>query len=305
MGLIALEQKEPAAAESYFVEALKISREIKDPSMELKALGDLAMCESAVKGDYAIARHYHEQVYSISREIGDRNAEAVALQNLGFTAGLQGDFVVAHRYNEQSLLLARETGSRYLEAYTLINLSAVAQIQNNATLALQYAQEAFEIARKIGERSGEAWAMLYMGHAYLLVNELEQAHRAYQKSVEIRNELGQPSLSMEPLAGLVDVALRMKDPEAASQVAEKIFAHFESGGTLEGTDEPLRVYYTCYLFLKNQQDPRSTQVLQVATQLLEMQVSKFKDEQVRKMYVENVPWRLALYKAGKASNQSQ
>ncbi len=303
MGLIALEQKEPAAAESYFVEALKISREIKDRSMELKALGDLAMCESAVKGDYAIARHYHEQVYSIAREIGDRNAEAIALQNLGFTAGLQGDFVVAHRYNEQSLLLARETSSRYLEAYTLINLSAVAEIQNNATLALQYAQEAFEIARKIGERSGEAWAMLYMGHAYLLINELKQAQQAYQKSVEIRDELGQPSLSMEPLAGLVNVALRLGDLEAASQAIEKIFAHFDGGGTLDGTDEPLRVYYTCYLFLQNQQDPRSTQVLQTATQLLEAQVSKFKDEQVRKMYIENVPWRLALHRAGKALNQ--
>jgi hypothetical protein len=109
---------------------------------------------------------------------------------------------------------------------------------------------------------------------------------------------------MEPLAGLVDVALQTNDLTAASQEAEKILAHFDSGGTLGGTDDPLRVYYSCYVFLNRQQDPRSIQVLKSATQLLETQVSKFKDEQARKMYVENVPWRLALQQAAEAFTRS-
>lgn len=169
-------------------------------------------------------------------------------------------------------------------------------------LALQYAQQAAEIARVDGERSGEAWAMLYLGHAYLLRDECERARKAFQKSVEIRAELGQRSLEMEPLAGLVEVALRLHDHEAAARAAEKILTHLASGGTLDGTDEPLRVYYICYTFLKKQQDPRFTQVLQTAIQLLESQVSRFSDEQARKMYVENVPWRLALQKAANAIN---
>jgi tetratricopeptide (TPR) repeat protein len=300
MGLIPLEQKEPATAEAYLVEALRIAREVKDRDIESKALGNLAMCESAVKGNYALARHYHEQAYKIAHEIGDRTAEGMALGNLGFTAGMQGDFAAAHQYHEQSLALAREAGNRHYEIYTLINLSAVTEIQSDAPRALQYAQAACELARKVGERSGEAWALFYMGHAYLLANELERARQAYQRSVEIRDELHQPSLSMEPLAGLVEVALRMEDPEAAARAAETIFAHLESGGTLHGADEPLRVYYTCYLFLKKQQDPRSAQILQTAVQLLEEQVSKFADDQARKMYVENVRWRLALHQAATA-----
>ena len=299
MGLVALEQKEPAEAERHLVAALEIAREIKDRSTEVNALANLAMCEAVVKGNYAIAQYYHEQTRKIAREIGDRNAEGMALTNLGFTSGIQGDFVAAHQYHEQSLSLARETGNRYHETYTLINLCAVTGIQNSASLALQYAEEAAEIARKAGERSGEAWAMFYMGHAYLLIDELDQARQAYQKSLEIRNELGQPSLSMEPLAGLVDVALRMNNMAAASREAEKIFAHLDGGGTLDGTDEPLRVYYSCYLFLSRQQDPRSIQILNRAIQLLEAQVSNFKDEQARKMYIENIPWRLALQQAAK------
>ena len=131
LGQVALEQKEPATAEGYLVGALRIARECKDRSMEAKALGNLALCESAVKGNYALARAYHEQSYRMAREIGDRNAEAVGLGNFGFTAGLQGDFIASHQYHKQALSLARETGNRYHETYTLINLSAVTGIQND------------------------------------------------------------------------------------------------------------------------------------------------------------------------------
>jgi predicted ATPase len=302
MGLIALEQKEPAAAESLLVEALHIGRETKDRSMEAKVLGNLAICEIAVKGNYAVAHHYYEQSYRIAREIGDRNAEGVALGNLGFTAGLQGDFVAAHQHYEQALSLAREAGNRYHETYTLINLSALSGMKNQDSLALRCAREAAELARKDGERSGEAWALLYMGHAYLLLNRLPEAQDAYQRSVAIRTELGQPSLAMEPLAGLVDVALQMDDMNTAANAGENILAHLASGATLDGTDSPLRIYYTCYSLLKKQQDARSTQILHMAIQLLEAQLAKFKDEQTRKMYLENVPWCLALYQAAQALN---
>ena len=78
---------------------------------------------------------------------------------------------------------------------------------------------------------------------------------------------------------------------------EKIISYLEAGGTLEGTEEPLRVYYACYLALANAHDPRSHTVLSAAVQLLEAQVSKLSDEGSRQMYVENVPWRLAIQQA--------
>jgi hypothetical protein len=93
----------------------------------------------------------------------------------------------------------------------------------------------------------------------------------------------------------------MDDLDAAGREAEKILSYLEAGGTLDGTDEPLHVYYICYMFLTRQQDARAQQVLQSAIQLLEARLSKFNDEQSRRMYVENVPWRLALYQAAQTS----
>jgi tetratricopeptide (TPR) repeat protein len=301
MGLIALEQKEPANAQVYLIEALEIARKVKDPALQIRALNNLALAEGSVNGNYAVARQYFEESYQIAKKIGDRVAEGFTLVNLGFAAGMQGDFLAARSYHELSLIMAREIGNRYHEMLTLINLSSVAGNQHEGALALQYARQAAELARAISEQAGEAWAMLYMGHASLLNGDLQLAHKSYRKSLEIRNYLSQPALSMEPIAGLVEAYLREDDLESSSREAEKILRYLENGSSLEGTEEPLRVYYACYLFLEKKQDPRSSWILQSAMSLLEAQVSKFSDDSARKRYIENIPWRRAIWDAAKAS----
>jgi hypothetical protein len=151
----------------------------------------------------------------------------------------------------------------------------------------------------VGDPSGEAWGWLYLGYAQLFLDQIEQAQVAFKKSIQIREKLDQPALAMEPIAGLVEAYLCQDDLETALSETEKILAHLKAGGTLNGADEPLRVYYNCFQLLDKKKDPRATQVLQRGMQLLQAQVSKIKDEHSRHMYVENVPWRLALQEAGK------
>jgi len=167
---------------------------------------------------------------------------------------------------------------------------------------LDYAQKAVDLSQSAGEMSGEAWAWLYLGYAQLSLNQMEPARLSFKKSIEIREKLGQPVLSMEPIAGLVEVGMHTNDLDGALLETERILAHLSEGGTLNGTDEPLRVYYNCFQLLAKKQDPRSTQVLQAGIRLLDEQVSKFKDAHSRKRYVESVPWRLALRKAAKIVN---
>jgi tetratricopeptide (TPR) repeat protein len=297
MGLIALEQKEPSRALNYLNEALQLARELKDLGLETRALNNLAKAEESVNRNYVLARAYYEETYRLARDIGDRNAQSFSLSNLGFVAGVQGDFVLARSYHEQALLVAREIGNRYFETYTLINLSAAAVNQNEAQAALGYAQQAADLARQISERAGEAWAAMYMGYAFLALNEVENAQVCFNRSIEIRRELDQPSLLMEPTAGLAETFLLANDLEAASREVEKIVSFIEGGSTLDGTEEPLRIYYACYRLLEQKQDPRSQQILQTAINLLEAQVSKFHDEHARRLFIENFPWRRALYHA--------
>ena len=179
----------------------------------------------------------------------------------------------------------------------MINLSAVAIVQVEAEVALQYARQANNLARKIGERSGEAWSLLYLGHANILVADYGEARSAFRRVVGIRKKLAQENLVPEAVAGLVQVALLTDDLSAANRETEKILAHLKKGSTFEGSEEPLRIYLVCYQTLEKLKDPRSSLVLQEAAQLLEAQISNLHDEKARRMYVENVPWRRAIYEA--------
>jgi len=299
MGWIALEQKESSSAKEYLAGALEIARRVKNQDVESKVLNNLAMAEGFLNGDYALARIYYDRSYKIIQELGDRQRLGVCLANLGYVAGMQGDFSAARSYYEQALMTAHEVGDLYAESQIYVNLSALDGIQKNADAARKNAFQAAEIARKASDRSGEAWALLYLGHAHLLQNEFESARDAYQASINIRTELNQLTLSMEPLAGLVGVSLAKDDPESASVSAEKILGFLESGSTLDGVEEPLRVLYTCYMYLRKQKDPRSMQILQKAKEMLDAQVSKFSDEGDRKRYVENIPWRRAVWDAAR------
>jgi class 3 adenylate cyclase/tetratricopeptide (TPR) repeat protein len=303
MGLIALEQKEPASAEQYLVDGLEIARQVMDLGLEARALNNLAMAEGALRGDYSRAHAYYAESYRIARQTGDRRAESIALGNLGFAAGMQGDFVTARSYYEQSLSLSRETGNRSMETYALINMSAVTALQNDPGLAAQYAQSAVDLAQKTADRSVEAWAWLYMGHAHLQQNEFDYAGAAYLQSLQLRESLGQLNLSMESLAGLVEMYLQTQQLEAAGSKAEQILSYIEGGGTLDGTDEPLRVYYACYLYLQETKDPRNREILERAVQLLEGQLSKLANDTARTRYVQGIPWRRAIWDLKHATHQ--
>ncbi len=170
----------------------------------------------------------------------------------------------------------------------------------DAASAQKNAEEALELAQRTSDISGEAWAHLYIGHAYQLRGEFDLARKAYHKSLTLREELNQPSLSMEPMAGLVETYLAIQDIESASQEAEKILSFLMGGTALDGTDEPLRVYHACYILLEKKQDPRSKQVLRQAGNILDAQISNFVDDESRNRYIENIPWRRAIRDAVQA-----
>jgi class 3 adenylate cyclase/tetratricopeptide (TPR) repeat protein len=297
MGLIAIEQKDPTIAHGYLELALSIARQTGDRKLESVSLANLGNSAGYVRQDYASAREYYEEAYLLHRQSGDRSKEGIALSNLGWVTGMHGDFEAARSYHERALLLSREIANLYMETYTLINLSAVTGMTNDAKASLEYARNALALSRKTGDPSGEAWSLFYMGYAYLALQDLQQAEQSFKNSIVIRDELEQPGMKMESLAGLIQILLLKDDLVAMADELEKILLYLETGGAFESTEEPLRIYYACYLALEKIQDARSHGVLYEAVQLLDAHLSKLKDDGSRKTYVENVPWRFAIQKA--------
>jgi Tfp pilus assembly protein PilF len=296
LGLITLEQKDPTTAKRIFEQALAIARQVGERQNEALPLSNLGKA-AGDEGDYSAAQDYYKQALQIDREIGNRRGECLVLGNLGWNACLQGDFVSGETYFEQQRPIAREIGDRYLETYIAINLCVSTLAQGGCETALEYAQQGLELAGETGDRSGKAWALTYLGHIYLALDKFSNAAESYQESLDIRKALNQPNLAMEPLAGLAQVSLKQAEISTALGVVKEILGYLDEGGTLDGAEEPMRVWLTCYRVLQAIQDPRALPILENSYQLLQERAEKISDESIRRKFFENISCHSEIVKA--------
>jgi tetratricopeptide (TPR) repeat protein len=296
LGLVALDKRDPAAAKINFEQCLDIARESGNRRHEappLNSLGNLA----GIVGDYQAAQEYYQQALQIAREVGDRRGEGLVLGNLGWIVSAQGDYGKGRDYYELHRQIAHEVGDRYQETYAAINLSISTLAQGDYNRAMEYAEQGFALARDTGDRSGEAWSLTFLGHVCLEIDKLDAATDAYQAALKIRRSLNQLNLAAEPLAGLAQVALKRDDIPAAQRHVGEILAHLDGGGTLEGAEEPQRVYLTCYYALMAVNNPRAVSILETAHQLLQRRADQISDQTLRRTFLENIPYHLEILTA--------
>jgi hypothetical protein len=137
------------------------------------------------------------------------------------------------------------------------------------------------------------WARRGLGSAALAEGDLASAEQHYQASLETLRAAGSPALVAEPLAGLARVALARGDAGAAMVPVEEILAHL-AAGTLDGAEEPMLVYLTCYQALQAAGDPRAPELLARAQGELQERAARIADPAARQLFLEQVPAHRAL-----------
>ncbi|HSR33469.1 MAG TPA: tetratricopeptide repeat protein, partial [Anaerolineae bacterium] len=287
LGLAFLEMKNPTVARAYFEQSLDLFRagdSVRGVARVLTNLGNVA----GYQGNYTAALDYYEQSMRLAREIGTRVGECRVLANLAWISGLLGDYPGARSYAERNLQLAREIGDSYTEAISLINLSSHAGSLGEIAAAVAFAEQGLNLARHSNNRNLEAWALTYLGHGLLESGRSHPALEAYQGALELRHQLNQQALATEPAAGLARIYLQQGQSAAAGRHAEDIVAQLQLDGTLEGTDEPLRVYLSCYLVLSRTGDPRAVGILNAAHDMLKTRANGISDPAARQRFLENV-----------------
>jgi tetratricopeptide (TPR) repeat protein len=234
------------------------------------------------------AKHYHEQALHIYRELGNRRGESQALVNLGYFFYGLGDYDQARAYCEQARQVHRELGNRQGECYALNNLGLACACQGDYAQAKAYLEQSLDIGRAIDEPRIVGYILSNLGNALAGLGLLTEAADACRQALVLWRELNQPNLATEPLAGLARIALAQGDLSRAQAHVEEILGHLESG-TLHGTEEPARIYMTCYHILRANQDPRAPGILITAHHLLQEQAATIGNEEMRRSFLENVP----------------
>ena len=286
LGGICAGQSEFAEARVHLEKALRIHRETGDRRGEASALGNLGVHYEDL-GDFAAAESHYEQALGIKQEISDRQGEAMTLMSIARIFAKQGNYSKGKPYYQQGLDLFREIGDRQGETEGLSSLSLLCHQLGEDEAALEHSQLALDITQELGDSNSQAYHPTYLGHALVGLDRLAEAAEAYRQAMVLRREFGQPHMVMEPLAGLARVSLAQTDLSQAQTHVEEILGFLEDN-TLDGTDEPFRVYLTCYRVLHANHDPRAKEILNTAHGLLQEQAARISDKELRRSFLENV-----------------
>jgi class 3 adenylate cyclase/tetratricopeptide (TPR) repeat protein len=332
LGIVALEQGNTRQAQTYFAEALELFQTIGDQRSESAVLnrqGDVA----ARQGDYSGARATWEQALSLSRKSGDRRSEGEALDNLaaaavsrgayqearvlfeqaleccreiddrygesrilgelGNSARAQGDYVNAQDFLTQALNLHSAMGERERAGWVLTYLSMLFSSRGNTAAALDYSLQALRVAQDVGSQHLEARASTQIGHHHWRAGLLDEAASSYWEALTLHRKLGAHNLAMEPMAGMARVALDRERLDQARLYTEEILTYLALI-TLDGAEEPLRVYLTCYEVLEAMGDARAAIWLARAHTLLHNQAAQIDDLDRRSAFLEGVPTHQAI-----------
>jgi len=255
---------------------------IQSPHRDADADGE------ARDGNATTGHHFLEQCLRLHQALGDRRSEATDLNNLGDAQRRLGNYQAAATWLEQSLHLARSFGDRKLEGVALLNLAVVAHYRGDHEGAATHGEQALGIARTIDDRENQAFALTTVGHALAALLRHTEAVEAYDTARDLWRELGVPNIATEPQAGLARVKLAEGNVDGARAHVEALLAYFASGGSTDGTDEPLRIHLTCFRVLEAAHDPRADALLTTMHAMLEQRAAKITDPDAQRMFRNNI-----------------
>lgn len=272
--------------------ALKISESQGDLRGLGKAYNLLAIGEET-EGDYSLAKTYFERSIKICREAGDRRGESIPLINLGALLQLLGNYALARNVYEQFLQIKRNLSDRPGEIWGMVYLSLLFHQLGNHSAAEVYAHQALLASDEIGDRNNRGNALNNLGHALDGLGEYKQAAEVYQQALNLRREMGQNKLAIESLAGLARVRLAQGKRVEAQAYVDEILVYLEEN-SLDGSDDPFRVWLTCVLVLEATDDARYENILSRANNLLLERAEQIQDADLRRSFLGNVAAHKAL-----------
>jgi tetratricopeptide (TPR) repeat protein len=323
-GVVYAMKGELSKAFEYCKEATDLFGKLGSKGNQAQAAGNLSQV-CVMLGKFKLAEHYATQAVNLAREIGHKPREVMHLESLSVVLGMQGDYQSAILLCKQASDLAAEIKYRdmlslesslgilldkvgfYDEANKLLSdcfpiahsmehliepvclsyLSLVQQHIGKAEDALSSAEQAVNLSREKANQDYEANALLHLGFILIDLMRFDEAREALQKSEALRFQLHQSHLATEPEAGLAMIAMQDGELNDAILYVEQILDLLEEH-SLDGTDEPMRIYLTCYQVLQAVADPRGDELLVQAHALLMERADKITDDAMRTSYLENV-----------------
>ena len=287
LGVVSEENGSYAEAKSLYKQALALYDTLHDRrgnSNMFNNLGKVAYDQ----GEYTTALRYWDHAKPNYLAIGDQPGTCRLLINQSAICMDMGDYQQAGTYNIEALTLSREIGLRFGECLAQINLALVHHYQGKPETAVEYGQQALKLATEMGSKRLEGYAHNTLGKLLMAQSQFTEADAHYWEALAIWHELEQDSLRIEAEAGLAAIAMSNGETAEAQIHVDAILQGLKDGQSLDGTESPFGIYWTCYQILMAVKDSRAQGLLREGHQLLQERADKIADEAAKKLFLENV-----------------
>jgi len=295
-------QGDYAAAQSHIEESLVLAREVGNRRVEATTLGQLGIL-AMQRGRYGTARDYYRQALDVARAIGHRSLESGMINNLGEIEQQLGNYSAALELLQAGRRLSAEIGQRVAEAYLLCNMAISALRRGDSAGSIDWATQAMKLAADLEDRDLQATLRCVRAHAHAALGDWDEASACYRASLALFREIGRATMPPEPIAGLARIDLARGDVEAAMATIAEVIAHFDGGGSVDGTEDPIWIYLTCHEVLAAAASPRSAEFLDRAHALLSERAAPL-GEAERTSFLANVPSHRAVVAARALSGRA-
>jgi predicted ATPase/DNA-binding CsgD family transcriptional regulator len=186
----------------------------KDRLQLLSGAGTMARHQA----DFAHGIMRHEEGLTLARALGDREAEAIALNNLGAQAMDLGDFERARRWLKACMAVAREAGWPQPLIRALHNLAQIQRAELDSVAARQSLEEVLTLARQ----SDLNWLLpsILSGLALTATDlgEFERAIALFQESLALAEAKGNLGSIIDGIEGMARVTAAIGQAETAARL---------------------------------------------------------------------------------------
>ncbi len=276
---------------------------------------------------WPMARTYIDQCFEIAKQTQDTVLQASAQRLLGLTAWLEGDVYSAIQSTEMALMLCNDNDEKYGIIACTNNLSqfyaGCGALERSAELlevlddlstlhgrvftswfsainashrgdhdaSIGHARDALSQLAQHGEFFVKDHVINWLGHGLVGLGKLDAAEAAYNEGRTRFSEHSRVAQMLDSVAGLARIYLmRGALPVASAHVSTIMDAiDADPEHALDGSDDRIRVYVTCYKVLKATSDKRAAPLLSKAQTFLRAMADRIPDKTLRTGYLKNVP----------------
>jgi hypothetical protein len=168
------------------------------------------------------------------------------------------------------MTLYREVGFKVFEALTQLNIATAMRLDGDVAGAAQASERGLAMARATGNPDAIAAGTMVSADVLFEAGSLTEAGECYAESHAIYRRIGREMMMIETRAGMARVARASGQHAEALKHIEEVLAFFDRGMTVDGTEDPLQIYLTCFLVLDDAGSSRASEILQAGrTALLE------------------------------------